>query len=131
MRNTPLVSSGILVGNAFPLSLVRRRVLIEPVASTDFAAASAGKTIYSFWGHSNTLAAASRFLDVDLTPTTARPALVCDSATGLPSFEGRLFRECWVLAPEYVAGFRPVVGVEVPASSIIGWRILRLHWEEA
>jgi len=123
-------SAEVLVGNVFPLSLVRRKLVIEPVSIDIFRAALRGKTVRSFWGHASTLAAVNRFLGTDLTPATARPALVCDQATGLPSLDGHAFSECWVISPEYEAGFRPAIGAEVPPEKILGWQVLRMRWED-
>lgn len=120
-------SRALLVGNAFPLSLVRRRVDICPAGVGELLAAVTGRRQVSFWGHANTLAAASRFVGFDLTPAEARPALSLD-ADGYPCYGGDVFRECWVVSPDYVEDFRPVVGQEVPADRIAGWQVLHLLW---
>jgi hypothetical protein len=118
----------LLIGNSFPLSLVRRDVLIRPSDQLEFQAACVGRRIVSFWGHANTLAAASVFAGVDLTPRCERPALDL-SAEGYPCFAGEEFRDCWVLSPDYKVNFRPAAGEEVPADKICGWQILRLIWD--
>ncbi|MGI6355059.1 MAG: hypothetical protein GX937_01600 [Lentisphaerae bacterium] len=123
----PSAANVLLVGNSFPLSLVRRAVLIRPSNRKEFHVACVGREIASFWGHANTLAAASAFAGVDLTPRCERPALVL-SAEGYPCFDGEEFQECWVLSPDYKVNFRPAVGVEVPADKICGWQILHLSW---
>lgn len=125
------VSDGVLIGNAFPLSLVRRRVVVEPQTREALRGALAGKKIFSFWGHASTQAAASSLAGVDLAPLATRPAVACDAATHLPSLHGALFRECWVIAPEYSPGFRPALGAEVSSELIAGWQILRLAWGES
>ncbi len=125
--NTP-DRSCVLIGNSFPLSLIRRKVVIEPVPIDTLHAALQGKTVRSFWGHASTLTAVNRFLGVDLTPPTERPALVSDPDARLPSLDGRVFSECWVISPEYEAGFRPAVGTEVPLDKINTWQVLRLQW---
>jgi hypothetical protein len=130
MNPSPADSSGLLVGNSFPLSLIRRRVVIEPTTVDALRAALAGKTLHSFWGHANTLAAASRHLGVDLTPTGSRRALVCDPASALPSLDQLVFSECWIVSPEYAAGFRPALGAEVPPATITGWQVLRMQWSD-
>lgn len=128
MDPAPLDSAGLLVGNSFPLSLVRRRVVIEPVAVETLRAALATKFVRSFWGHANTLAAVSRWLGSDLTPASERPALFCDAVTRLPMLDGEIFAECWVISPDYAPGFRPTLGVEVPPEKIPTWQVLRLTW---
>jgi len=119
--------NSLLVGNSFPLSLVRRAVLIQPADAVEFHVACMGRRIVSFWGHANTLAAASEFAGVDLTPRSDRPALNL-SAQGYPCFDGEEYRECWVLSPDYEVNFRPRPGEEVPADKICAWQILRLIW---
>lgn len=118
-----------LVGNSFPLSLVRRRVVITPERVEVLWERLQTAPAVSFWGHTSTLPHASRLVGVDLTPHTERPALVLDEK-GLPRFEGQSFRECWLLSPDYVPGFRPAIGAEVPAEQITGWQVLRISWED-
>lgn len=118
-----------LIGSTFPLSLIRRRVVIEPGAIEDLRACLAAAPPASFWGHRNTLAQASALTGVDLTPRTERPAIELDHE-GFPGLEGETFRACWVLSPDYVPGFRPAIGEEVPAAKIRGWQVLRVSWEE-
>lgn len=115
----------ILVGNSFPLSLIRRRVTIEPRGIADLLRRLRGKDIVSFWGHRNTLAAINGQLGVDLTPAVERPALSL-SAEKLPMYAGEVFTECWVLSPDYKSGFRPAVGEEVAPELILGWQCLHL-----
>ncbi|NMA44958.1 MAG: hypothetical protein GX945_00195 [Lentisphaerae bacterium] len=118
----------ILLGNSFPLSLVRRPVHIEPRRLADLHAALTGRTIYSFWGHENTLAAVTRILARDVSPKTARPVLSLDK-NKLPCLDGRSFNECWVLSPDYVENFRPALGQEVPEAAIAAWRVLQICWQ--
>ena len=125
---SPTATNALLVGNSFPLSLVRRAVLIRPSSQLEFQAACVGRRIVSFWGHSNTLAVASVFAGFDLTPACVRPVLSL-SAEGFPCFAGEEFRECWVLSPDYKVNFRPAAGEEVPADKIGSWKILRLVWD--
>lgn len=119
--------NNILIGNSFPLSLIRRAVLIRPADPMEFHVACMGRRIVSFWGHANTLAAASQYAGVELTPGSERPVIGL-SAEGYPCFDGEEFRECWVLSPDYEGDFRPRAGEEVPAEKICGWQILRLIW---
>ena len=124
-----ILSSSILVGNSFPLSLVRRAVLLRPVELSEFQRACVGRRVVSFWGHANTLSLASRFAGCDLSPLCARPVIRCSEA-GYPCLDGEEFRECWVLSPDYIMDFRPAVGEELPADKIAGWQILHLTWYE-
>ncbi len=117
-----------LTGNSFPLGLVRRRVVIEPVSLEEYRARLSAGGWESYWGHENTLAAARAVCGVDLRPREARPAVTLD-ADGYPSLYGETYRECWVLSPEYEPGFRPALGEEVPAERILRWQVLVIRWE--
>lgn len=121
-------SPGLLLGNSFPMSLIRRSVLIVPRERTALLSALQDHILFSFWGHDNTLLAASRYLGCDLTPPQRRPVICLDSS-GLPCFAGRSFHECWLLSPNYVANFRPASGQEVPESAIMSWQVLHLSWQ--
>ncbi len=81
----------------------------------------------SAWGHANTALSASRLIGSDLTPATARPALVLTS-DNLPALDGQSFTEVWLLSPDYTPGFRPAIGQEVTAESIQGWKVLQIQW---
>ena len=107
----------VLVGNSFPFPLLRRAVDIQPVPLEAFPR---DVEICSFWGHSNTLALASEFLAIDLTPKTERPVLVL-SENQLPTFNGEEFSECWILSPNYAEVFRSPIGTETPAEKIKDW----------
>lgn len=116
----------ILLGNAFPLGLIRRRALIEPATLEDLrTAAQAGCA--SFWGHTATLPAAAAVLGFDPAPRTERPALTL-SARRLPVLDGVEFGEVWILAAEFEPGFRPPPGAEVTAAQIRGWQVLRISF---
>ena len=121
-------TSPILIGNSFPLSLIRRSVHIVPVGRDELLAAIKGRQIASFWGHANTLAAANGWLGVDVTPKTERPALSL-SLDKLPLLDGVEYHECFILSPDYRPGFRPAIGAEVDAADILGWQILKIIWE--
>lgn len=121
-------TDSILIGNAFSLTLVRRAVRIEPVAPDALHKAARGKAVVSFWGHTNTLAAAEAFSGLPLRPSIQRPALAL-SVDGLPQLDGHTFSECWIVSPDYAVGYRPDPGAEVPAENITSWRILRITWE--
>jgi hypothetical protein len=118
----------ILIGNSFPLSLIRREVAIRPVDLNKLKQAVAENgPICSFWGHRNTLAPASDMLGSDLSPAGDRPVLSL-SPEGLPMLEGATFRDCWILSPDYIENFRPQVGEEVPAEKIRSWQVLHMQW---
>ena len=117
----------ILIGNSFPVSLIRTKVVFEPQPLDALRAAMVGKQICSYWGHPNTLTAANRVVDADLTPATERPALQI-TPHGTPHLDGHVFDECWVLSPDYASHVRPQVGEELDASKISGWRVLKLTW---
>lgn len=120
-----------LIGNSFPLSLIRREVIITPCAITQLQECLKGDPhIASFWGHTNTVGAASSFLGYDLTPRTARPAITLNGEA-LPFFEGRSYETCWILSPDYVEQFRPAIGEEVPAEKIRSWQLVRIQWQPA
>ncbi len=117
----------VLIGSTFPLSLIRRRVLVEPASLGALRSKLVGRPVASFWGHANTTAAATALVGVDLTPREARPALGL-SVEGLPMLGGVVFDECWVVSPDYVPGYRPAIGEEVPPGKITGWQVLRIRW---
>lgn len=117
----------ILIGSAFPLSLIRRRVEIEPCGLDQVRAELRGRPIASFWGHANTLALANSLLGVNVAPRVERPAVVLNS-NQLPTLDGVVFTECVVLSPDFVSGFRPKEGETVGADKIIGWQVLRMEW---
>ena len=118
----------MLVGNSFPLSLIRRRVVIEPRPVEAFRQCLRTSCVRSFWGHANTLAAAGTFAGTDLTPRKERPAVLL-SGDGFPMLEGQVFTECWILSPSYREGFRPAVGEEVAGEDIENWQVLHMEWE--
>ena len=117
----------VLLGNAFPLPLIRRPARIEPRPLEELQEAVARRGVASFWGHSNTLVAAREVLGFDPAPAGQRPALSL-SAEKLPVFEGVEHGEVWVLSPDYRPGFRPEVGREVPVEAIVGWQVLRVSF---
>ncbi len=121
-------NASILIGNSFPLSLIRRPVRIEPQTLSALQSATTGKEIVSFWGHTNTLKRVEQFTELDLSPAEARPVLQLQKS-GLPSLVGQTFCECWIVSPDYISSFRPAVGAEIPPEKIAGWQILKLTWE--
>ncbi len=119
----------ILIGNSFPLSLIRTRVVIEPRSLEELKKELEGAMIYSFWGHGNTLEVARETTGFDFTPHTGRPALTF-SADKRPTLSGHTFSECWILSPDYAVGFRPAVGEEVGADKIQNWQVLRITFQQ-
>ena len=118
----------ILIGNTFPFALLRRDANIRTLSIDALRSALADSGIASFWGHENTRSAAETILGgVSLRPATERPALTL-SPDGLPMLDGRVFRTCFVLAPDYHPGYRPAVGEETTPSDILGWHALRIDW---
>ena len=121
-------TSSVLIGNSFPLSLIRRNVRIVPVGKKELLAEINGSRIASFWGHSNTLAVINGWLGLDLTPKAERPTL-CLSGNKLPLLDGVEYQACFIISPDYRPGFRPTIGAEVDAANIMGWQILKIIWE--
>ena len=118
----------ILIGNTFPFALLRRDANVRTLSLDALRRVLAGARVTSFWGHENSRAAAEAVLGgVSLRPTTERPALTL-SPDDLPSLDGRAFRSCYVLAPDYRPGYRPAIGAEPGPSDILGWHALRVDW---
>lgn len=128
-HNKNLLFKSILIGNTFPFSLIRRKVLINTVDLGEIRDELKNIKFISFWGHSETLSAVSSFLGIDITPEAIRPALTLNKDL-LPTINGISFRECLVISPDYPSGFRPTPGEEVPERLIKGWSILRMIWPE-
>lgn len=121
-------NSSILIGNSFPLSLIRRPIRIEPQTLEALKISTRDKKIVSFWGHKNTLKRAEQFTGMDLTPSSNRPVIQLQESR-LPSLVGQTFCACWILSPDYISSFRPAIGEEVPPEKITGWQILKITWE--
>ena len=118
----------ILIGNAFPLSLIRGgevRMCCRTVA--ELRNALSGHPVASFWGHENTRAIAENLLGISLKPRTPRPALRL-AANGHPVLDGETFDVCWVLSPDYKDGKRPNIGEEVGPGQIAGWQVVKISW---
>lgn len=117
----------VLIGNSFPMSLIRRDVNIRVVEPDALRKIAGGAKVVSYWGHENSRAVAEAFLGVSLAPSSPRPAIML-TEDNLPSLDGIVFRSCYVCSPQYVPGFRPAIGEEVAPASIRGWQILRIDW---
>jgi len=120
----------ILVGNAFPMTLIRRHAVSVSELPVDelVAKASHARTV-SFWGHENTRGVAESLLGTSIRPASPRPAIMLDGED-YPTLDGVRFTECYVLSPDYRSGFRPAIGEEVDADDIDGWHVLRLVWTD-
>ena len=120
----------ILIGNSFPLSLIRKnKVEIQKVPLINFKRCLNDAEIFSFWGHRNTLKVAEQILGVSLEPRTERPAIELNELC-LPTLYGETFDECWVLSPNYIQGFRPSIGEEVKEDQISDWIVLKINWKK-
>ncbi len=117
----------ILLGSTYPLGLIRRPAHVEPASLDELRRRARAEGFLSFWGHGNTRAAAGEVLGLDPAPATERPALRL-TTDHLPSLDGHVFDEVWVLSPDYVPGFRPRIGEEVGLESISGWQVLRIRF---
>lgn len=118
----------ILIGNSFPLSLVRRDVRIEVSSLACLREAAHGCEVVSYWGHENTLGVVESWSGLPLRPPGERPALRLHG-DGLIEFDGVVYGDCWVLSPDYRRGYRPSVGVEVQVEDILSWQVLHITWE--
>lgn len=124
------MKSKVLIGNSFPLSLIRKsKVVIQEVELKELKQCLEKAEVFSFWGHKNTLKAAEQIVGVSLEPRTIRPALEL-SEDYLPTLYGETFNECWILSPDYISGFRPAIGEEVTEDKIINWIVLKINWIE-
>jgi hypothetical protein len=126
----PPQTTQLLIGNTFPLTLIRRPVQITPVALSSLLTASRNKELFSFWGHMETLAAANAITGLNLTPRggeDCRPAITLSDRL-FPVLNEIEFSDCWVLSPDYTKNIRPAVGKAVAIENISGWNVLHLTW---
>ena len=63
----------------------------------------------------------------DLSPAEERPVLTL-SPEALPALGDEVFRECWILSPDFRRSFRPAVGDELKPDEICSWQCLHLVW---
>lgn len=127
---TKAIPEKVLIGNAFPFSLIRcKRLIVESETVSELRRALAGAAVFSFWGHANTRSAAEKVLGVSLAPRTDRPAVTL-SPDARPMLDGETFDTCWLLSPDYPEGFRPAIGEEVGLGQIKGWHVLKLTWQQ-
>jgi hypothetical protein len=120
----------ILIGNSFPWALVERAVTARPSTHSELRArldSTVPSGVHSFWGHPNTLDAASAFAGTDLTPDSQRPSLSLDGER-LPTLGGISFREIWLISPRYRPNFRPPESGSVAPEDIERWQVIHLSW---
>lgn len=120
----------IVVGNTFPMTLIRgHRVTVEELPISRLRELAMGRKIRSFWGHTNSLAAAEAVAGISLAPRTERPTVTLDEDR-LPTLDGEGFAVCYVLSPDYAEAVRPAIGAEYATREIAGWHLLRLTWTD-
>jgi hypothetical protein len=116
----------ILIGNSFPLTLVKNKVLISSIDVDEIKALiSEGAEICSFWGHSNTVSIAETMLGCNIK--CDRVALDVNKNGGILHPQGGEFRVLYTLTPNYKEAFRPQIGVEVTPDQILGWQALKIE----
>jgi hypothetical protein len=118
----------LLIGNSFPMSLIRREVKCVPIAVEEFREFIADIEIVSFWGHDNTVDGASELLARDLRPKQKRPVLKL-SEKNLPVLNNCEFDTVYVVCPEYAVGFRPEINNEFDTKQIKNWQVVKLTWK--
>lgn len=118
----------IILCNTFPLSFIRRRVIIEPCTMMELREAVARQGMLSFWGVAETLSAAKTMLGFDPSPASIRHNLTLNEES-LPTIEGHRFSEVWVVSPDYAHGFSPQLGHEVPVAAIQSWQVLLIRFQ--
>ncbi len=117
-----------LITNVFPFSLVRRKMLAEPIEMDDVIKMTKAGQFKSAWGHKNTITAVNNVLGVDITPKEDRPALVLDE-NNFPTLYGIKFSTVIIISPNFMPGFRPAIGEEVCEKKIKSWTALKLNFD--
>jgi len=67
-----------LLTNVYPFSLVRRKMLAEPMEMDEVIKIAQSGEFESAWGHANTISAVNEKLGADITPREPRPAVILD-----------------------------------------------------
>lgn len=117
----------VLIGNSFPLTLVRgRTVTINEVKLDELLSEMDGAKIYSFWGHENTRKSVESYLGISLATYEERPQISL-SKNNLPSLYDVEFNACWVVSPNQID--RHAVSQNFSLEEIGSWTILKLSWE--
>ena len=117
-----------LLTNVYPFSLVRRKMLAEPMEMDEVKKIAQSGEFESAWGHANTISAVNEKLGADITPREARPAVILDT-DNFPTLYGRKFTTVILISPNFVPGFRPAIGEEVGEEKILSWSALRLDFK--
>ena len=116
-----------LITNVFPFSLVRRKMLAQPMEMDEVLKIAQTGQFESAWGHANTISAINEKLGADITPREPRPAVVLDE-NNYPTLYSQKFTTVILISPNFVPGFRPAIGEEVGEEKILGWSALRLDF---
>ena len=117
-----------LLTNVFPFSLVRRKMIAEPMEMEDVIKIAQSGHFESAWGHANTIKIVSEVLGADITPREPRPAVVLDD-NHFPTLYGQTFTTVILISPNFIPGFRPAIGQEVDAEAVLSWQALRLDFD--
>ncbi len=121
------MNSKYIISNSFPLSLIRRRVIITPIELEKAKSLVKKNGFVSAWGHSNTLKLVNNILGFDITPAENRSVIMLNDEN-FPTLYGNTFSSIIVISPGYVKGFRPKIGEEVKTPSILYWQPLLLEF---
>ena len=120
-------SNKILLGNSFPMGLVKRPARLTPLGKEDLLALLKGREVVSFWGHQNTVSLVSDYLGREIPCRRVALGLSRDL---YPSVDRETFQEVLLLTPEYRDGFRPQIGVEPTPEDIRAWGVLRVSFND-
>ena len=114
-------NTALLIGNSYPISLIRREVVIYSINQKDvFSLIENYSEVISFWGHDNTLCAVNKFLGIDITPAEKRLVISLTSKR-LPYLQGMEFDKILIISPVYKENIRPEIGTEVASEMILNW----------
>ena len=121
--------SHLLIGNSFPLALIKIPVRIFPLSlQLVRQMLRNAKSVTSYWGHDNTLRSISELLEEDLTPHTPRPSLLIDPF-GCPVMGGKAFSHCIVASPVFPTGIRPNSNDQSKIlKDLTGWNFRLIDW---
>lgn len=121
-------SKKIIIGNTFPLSMIKREVRIYPISIESLREIIQNSDeVYSYWGHANTIRIAEKFLNVMFQRKDFRKHLSL-SLCNKPLWNDIEFKKCFVLSPNYKNGFRPSINKEVTIDEIVSWQALVVEW---
>lgn len=121
-------SEKILIGNTFPIAMVKRNVKIYPITLKSLRNEIVNsKKVYTYWGHENTRNIAQKILGIEFPKDDFRKPLSL-SAEGYPLWGNIEFKKCYILSPNYRDGFRPSINREVTLDEILSWKALEMEW---